>query len=358
MTDVVSNIVAFRPRQRPDPTTNVLSLLEAVATARRHPDDVFWLKENAELLNVLAATGTKLPVGALAPYDAFYDAIEEKLRFFPQYYRFFLSICLDLEDLGLDGAKGRGLCKWVAAVGLAEAEISDLQRAEAQRLLSRRGAASALMDDPLAARLHRFLDRPQTFALPNKKAAYELTHIVFYLSEYGQRDPGLSAAALRSLENTGLIAYLDQNHDLLAEVCTSLRYAGGTPNAVWTEAVAAAHAGIVPSQLGDAGPGSDAFHAYIVTAWAEAEARGMPFQAEVPDGAVTFVDQNRPNGALRALSSCLFDLGDARRADWPAMRGSVIAALDGESRRILEAAEASSERFGEFFAGFARASNF
>ena len=61
------------------------------------------------------------------------------MGFFPQYYRFLLGLCLDLEDLGIGGQKGSKLVQWVADQGLARAELSDLQRAEARRLCLRRG---------------------------------------------------------------------------------------------------------------------------------------------------------------------------------------------------------------------------
>ena len=150
-------------------------------------------------------------------------------------YRFLLSICLDLEDLGLPGDKGEALAHWVDTQELPEAELSDLQRAEARRLLARRGVRALDWDVGLEDRLRRFVNRSETFAMPNKKAAYELTHIVFYLSEYGRRDPNLDQAAITSLEYAGILAYLDQNADLLAEICVALRYTGQTPSPIWED---------------------------------------------------------------------------------------------------------------------------
>ena len=85
--------------------------------------------------------------------------------------------------------------EWVATQGLAEVELSGFQRGEAFRLLSRRGKKIPI-DTGLDDRLRQFINRSATLALPNKKAAYELTHIVFYLSEYGRRDPKLDAGAI------------------------------------------------------------------------------------------------------------------------------------------------------------------
>ena len=352
----MSNIVAFQPKLRPDRAQSLEALLEVVCTHRRRTDDVFWLKENAEVLNLLVATAEPLPPNALGPFETFYEEIEERLRFYPQYYRFFLSICLDLEDLGLDGCKGTKLCDWVASVGLADAELSDLQRAEARRLLARRGAARPVSHGTLGERLRRFVERPETFALPNKKAAYELTHIVFYLSEYGKHDPGLSADAMTSLEYTGLVAYLDQNHDLLAEVCTAIRFAGGYPSPVWVENVAKAHASIMPEETETESQTVEAFHEFLVTGWAQAVAGAPCFEVEMQRGGVRFVNRLPVRSALRGLSECLFDLGAARHGDWSGMRGRVIPFLDAQSRAIVQSAEASVDNFGAFFEGFARAS--
>lgn len=168
----------------------------------------------------------------LGVHQEFYDKLPQQLSFFPQYYRFLLSIWLDLEDLGLEGQKGAELCSWAATQGLPTAEFSDLQKEEVHRIFFWRRGESAAIDAGLNDRLHHFINYAQTFALPNKKAAYELTHIVFYLSEYGSRDPHLDNCAMQSLNFVGILAYLDQNADLLAEVCIALGYAGQVPSKI------------------------------------------------------------------------------------------------------------------------------
>ena len=47
-------------------------------------------------------------------------------------------------------------------------------------------------------------------------------------------------------------------------------------------------------------------------------------------------------------------MGRARSGDWEAMRETVSARLSHEAHAALVAAEAASDRFGQFFAGFAR----
>lgn len=219
----MTNVVPLRPVAHCDDATRLSRLIRAVATERRMAGDVFWLKENAELLGALASLNADPEPAALAPLEAFHSDVQQTLTDFPQYYRFILSICLDLEELGLPATQGRQLCEQVARAGLDEAELSDLQRAEARRLLRRRGVGPAVGHGELGERLRRFIGRTCTFTLPNRKAAYELTHIVYYLSDYGRTDPALAPEALVSLEYTGLLAFLDQDMDLLAEVCAALR---------------------------------------------------------------------------------------------------------------------------------------
>lgn len=327
------------------------ALVSCFAEHRRLGDDVFWLKENAELLNILESTKLDLADHALSTHEAFYDDIESRLGFFPQYYRFLLSICLDLEDLGMPGNKGEALTQWVAKQGLAEAELSDLQRAEAERLLARRGAVTP--DAALAQRLHDFVDRPRTFALPNKKAAYELTHIVFYLSEYGRRDPDLSQAALESLEYAGILAFLDQNSDLLAEVCIALRYAGRTPPRPWEDWLEQqVHRFAVECE--DYAPVTDDYHDYFVSNWAMAVAGRDAFVKLAEPARMAFWRPESDAAPLREISQCMYQMNDARSADWQTMRPHVESVLSDAGHEILSMAEASTQKFEAFFEGFAR----
>ena len=351
----MSNVVAFVPRRERSRPLTAGDLVAGFARERRSGEDVFWLKENAELLNILLGAGLPVAVEDLAPLAGFYADLEARLRFFPQYYRFLLSMALDLEDLGLPGETRARLCAEVARAGLAEAELSDLQRAEARRLLARRGLGAA-GDEGLEARLRAFMARSETFAVPNKKAAYELTHIVFYLSDYGARDPGLCAGARRSLRYAGILAYLDQNADLLAEVCTALHFAGEPVPRAWRETVAAVHRGITAD--GPAERLEDAYHEYLVTGWFCAATGGDAFAAPGTGGPLRFAPAGQRRGALRVLSECLYGLGEARRGDWRAMRPHVLAMLGPVGHEVLVEAEAATDVFEPFFESFARVARF
>ncbi|KAE9626491.1 DUF6902 family protein [Parasedimentitalea maritima] len=352
----MSNIIPLRaPLSQPPTAPQYGALIGNFAQYRRQQDDVFWLKENAELLNILECTGAKLCGDQFEPLVSFYSNIENRICFFQQYYRFILSICLDLEDLGFGGDKGEEIAHWVARQGLAEAELSDLQRAEARRLLLRRGVAGVANSMALTDRLYRFINRPETFALPNKKAAYELTHIVFYLSEYGRRDPGLGKQALLSLEYAGLLAFLDQNSDLLAEVCISLLYAGKHPPAAWLDWLRWQTAGFVITSA-TPGAGQDAYHDYFVCNWAMATVKGVPFIPQMAPGPMQIRKSAARIGPLRQMSQMLFDLGRDRSPSWPVMRQYLEPRLSKESYEILRTAESSSIHFESFFASFARSS--
>lgn len=351
----MSTIIAFRPRTpRQTDDQRRSALIANFASQRRGLDDVFWLKENAELLNILDCTGLGAPADTLAPFAAFYATLERRMGFFPQYYRFLLSIALDLESLGLPGDKAGALVDWAAGQGLAEAELSDLQRAEARRLMLRRGRDPLAADGGLDDRLRAFAARSATFALPNKKAAYEMTHIVFYLSEYGRRAPDLPPAALQSLQFAGTLAFLDQNADLLAEVCVALRQAGQTPPAVW-EGWVAEEMRLYALRGADAGSVADDYHEYLVGNWALAQMGRAAFAHDVPAGRVIFHAADGRATALRELSETMFATDAPRLADWGQMRRHLTARMSEGAQEVLLAAETAAPDFGMFFEGFARA---
>ncbi|RKF17057.1 hypothetical protein D6850_05945 [Roseovarius spongiae] len=350
MSNVVSLTVPFRQRSK---AARQAALLRNFADHRRGEEDVFWLKENAEALNILECTGARPDADDLSCYRAFYDDIEARMEFFPQYYRFLLSLCLDLEDLGMPGNKGARLAEWAAREGLPEAELSDLQRGEACRLCARRGVDALPGDRGLGDRLRRFAARSDTFAMPNKKAAYELTHIVFYLSEYGRVDPCLPDAAIDSLIFAGTLAFLDFNVDLLAEICIALRHARRAPPEVW-EIWLLQQARCFGLESDPYAPLADDYHEYLMLNWFMATTGQGGFAAQIPEGRVVFRRTRPRSGPLRELSECIYNMGRARSADWETMRAFVAARLSQEAHAALVAAEAANDRFDAFFAGFAR----
>ncbi len=349
MTNIIQLNVASR---RQTPEMRHAALMQNFAGQRRTGDDVFWLKENAELLNILECSGAKVDAEALAAYQDFYDKVESRLQFFPQYYRFLLSICLDLEDLGLAGNKGQALVEWVASQGFAQAELSDLQRMEARRLMARRGIDPLADDAGLEDRMRGFIARSSTFSMPNKKAAYELTHAVFYLSEYGRKDPMLDSATRTSLEFTGLLAFLEQNADLLAEVCIALRYGGFDVPEVW-DTWLMRHTSLFAIEAGEQISCNDDYHEFLVCNWMMSVCGHQSFAKPLKFERMGFFRPNGVAGPLRELSECMFKLED-RSGDWEAMRPVVLDHLTEDAASVLSWAEHSSDKFGDFFQGFAR----
>ncbi|MBU2960390.1 hypothetical protein KO516_06075 [Citreicella sp. C3M06] len=348
----MSNVIALRPQPAPRHEDGLHALLDSFANHRRRQEDAFWLKENAELLNILECTGTAVPRAALEVHAGFLAGAEERMAFFPQYYRFLLSMVLDLEDLGMGGDIGARLCATAQRDDLAGAELSDLQRMEARRLLARRGF-QASDDAGLEDRLRAFCARNATFTLPNKKAAYELTHIVYYLGEYGRRDPQLDARAITSLHFAGNLAFLEQNSDLLSEICIALRHAGETPPPLWT-AWLERETQMFTVETSDHVNIADDYHDYLVCHWHAAVAGGVAFRKPQAAGRMGFTRAPRAT-PLRELSEALYAEGAERRADWPVMRARVEGRLSAQAMQVLDMLAGQSEHFDAFFEGFSRA---
>lgn len=349
----MTNVISFAPRSQSHAGSARLdALTQCFASGRRTLEDVFWLKENAELLNILQATQTDVPAPALQPYEAFYESAMERLIFFPQYYRFLIGIVLDLEDLGLCGSVGDALCAHAFEHNLAASELSDLQRGEAARLLARRGFDDT--DAPaLEARLRTFAAHVPNFAVPNRKAAYELTHILFYLTDYGRKPFDLDPRIQQSLEFTGTLALLEQNYDLLAEVCIALRYAGARPPDAW-EALLNSVQQSFQCRPDIDGYGDD-YHCYLMLNWRSKTAGQSAFEDSVSGAGMGFYQMAEPVGALRELSYVLYNLNDSRARDWSVMKSVIYAKTGSLIAEHLRLAERITPFFERFFADFARA---
>ncbi|WP_333685141.1 DUF6902 family protein [Pontibaca methylaminivorans] len=330
------------------------ALIETVAVARYPWGDLPWLRENAALLAVLGTIRLRPERGVLDLHEPFHATLEQRLGFFPHHYRLLLSICLDLEDLGLPGNKGEVLAHWAAREGLADRELSDLHRLGAQALLLRRGIDPLPEDGGLEDRVRAFIDRSHAFALPDVRAARCLTRIVLHLSARGRRDPGLSPAAGRSLEHAGLLAYLDQDAALLAEVCIAFRLGGLDPPPAWEGWLIRETAAFAPGDRDPGGWHGDDYRGYLLCNWAMASSGRRAFADDMAPGRAGFRRTHVAAGPLRAMSDLLWRMGDLRSDDWEVMRPRIAAALDERGLAILAEAERSSRDFASFFAGFAR----
>ncbi|MEM9604557.1 MAG: hypothetical protein AAGA11_16950 [Pseudomonadota bacterium] len=335
---------------------SVAACLQCVAVRRRSVEDVHWLKENAELLRVLCATRTPVAEAALDSYTTVYGDLPSRLQFFPQYYRFILSICRDLEQLGLPGRLAGQLQRYAKHRQFIEGELSDLQRLEALWLLDaidgRRGPQQALLD-----RLHQFGSNAAFFAVPNRKAAFELTHLVFYLSRYGQHAETWFEDVVPGLLNVGMVALLDRDHDLLAEAVVALQYCGVSAPLYWQQVIAGAQAGLSAQPALDGGGVRDCYHEVITLGWAQSLDAGHLVLPAVGEGDVVFTRAAHAASPspLRELSVALWRSGDRRSASWEACVADADLALSDPTRAAVHAVRASCDAFPAFFEHFARA---
>ena len=347
----MTNIVLLRHQGVATFQPAIPALIDLFASRRRGRHDAFWLKENAELLQILAALGAGGDVD-LGPLRLRADSLMHEMRFFPQYYRMYLSLALDLRDLGMAESPVEEMAAFVRSHDLPAVELSDNHRGEALLLLRRAGLAA---DDPaLQARLARFATNSAAFCLPNRRAAYDLTHIVFHAADYGRTSIACDPARRISLLYAGLVAWLEGNLDLLAEVTLALRLSGDSVPEAWADEVAQA-AGIVDFEPGSSlGPFDDDYHQYLVLNWALGLSGQPAFCGGVPGNARFIRQPRRGQAALHEISLALLDMGDGRQHDWSRMRWRLWPKLSETARSRIAAVETMSE-FEGFFAGFSRA---
>lgn len=361
----------MRARRHPAALAPYDALLRAVALHRWPEDSVFWMKEMAEVLGIGQEVGLYVGAGIGEETAALLrrqlDALAARHAFFPQYYRFSLAIFVAAAGLGLwPQDRVAALAAEIAAEGWDQGELSDLHRAEAQYLFARAGL-SAPKDAALEARLWAFASRPETFARPNRKAAYDLTHTLFYLSDHGQKPLILGENAKKSLKFAGTLAFLEQNADLLSEVALCMLYAGLTVPKAWHGLVADAARAFRPEAHWGGVEGDDG-HCLWVCNWYLARTGASVFWGGVP--------ALRPGQALHlwagpARAGALGDLARvlwrpdggadsagranlAARGDWDQARPALTARLSPEARAVLAEAEAALPDFSAFFEAFAR----
>ncbi|MDG2341307.1 MAG: hypothetical protein P8L32_08950, partial [Paracoccaceae bacterium] len=245
------------------------------------------------------------------------------------------------------------LSEWARDRMLPHGELSDLQRLEARRLMIRRDVEPFPNDPGLEDRVRGFCRSTDFFAIPNKKAAYELTHAIFYLSAYGKKDPNIDQATIDSLLNVGILAMLEQNNDLVAEVCIALRYANQTPPTYWENWLRRDRRGYVVEHEGHFI--GDDYHSYFMAFWQEATARKPLFTDKYTDGPMAFFREIPDCVPLRDLSKVLLGLEGERTGDWDVLQPLVEKTLAENSLAVLNTVQESTPRFEAFFESFARA---
>ncbi|RUS59295.1 hypothetical protein EGN72_15260 [Pseudorhodobacter sp. E13] len=329
----------------------VALVIEMVAERRHAKTNAFWYKENGELLSVLRALDWPVQGADLRPYDDAGAKLLPLLRFFPQYYRLILGFSYDLNVLSGTPHAAQPVAAWAEQSGLAAKELSDVARVEADflidRALNRPQAGSGH-----ATRLQAFCENSDAFRLPDRAAAYSLTHMVFYATDYGRKPMAQNENIRRSLIHAGLVAWLDQDMDILAEVVLALRFSEAAVPDLWANAVLRAASDVFCGS--QAAAGADDFHEMLMLNWAAGQLGGRAFAFDMPHDATTFHRPERGPSALQELSAQLFALGDQRRGDWGVMRWRLWPALSEPAQARLAEVEAWPE-FTAFFQGFARA---
>jgi len=165
-----------------------LDTVEAFA-AKRNPTLSFpFFKENGELLCITSNLGCLADPRALDAYQEFYDNASVLMDCYPQYYRFFLGIVLDLESLGLQGNVGATLCETTSQNSLLFYDTSDLRRMEALSLISSRRELTQ-DEHNLRAKtydsINNFIARPDHFTKFNRPyPAVDEYHSYFVLNWY------------------------------------------------------------------------------------------------------------------------------------------------------------------------------
>lgn len=283
------------------------------AHKRNHELSFSYLKENGELLSIAASTGLELEPVAIEYYRKFYDTAYETCVFFPQYFRFILAIVLDLEDLGLDGTVGQKICDHVRAQNYIHYETSDTRRLEILNLLERRNPDSPTEINHrhyLHQNVDKFISNPDHFIKFNKPLFYDLTHYIFFLTNYGQRPCPLQNSPIPCLTNIGILALLDDDADLLAEVCICFHFLGETPPRYWENYVKTALSQIeITFDYKDRirlNPSTDQYHTYFVNNWLFALQNQSVFSEHLAQGTPYFSFPEKGRSLLSLLSESLY----------------------------------------------------
>ena len=76
------------------------------------------------------------------------------------------------------------------------------------------------------------------------------------------------------------------------------------------------------------------------------------FEGANEPATLSFHHAPKPISALRGVSESIFQMDNARSADWFKMRGTLTVDLSPQAYRDIQLGEASSDKFDKFFHGF------
>ena len=285
----------------------------AFAIKRNDKLSLAYLKENGELLSIAASSDLLLEPAALEHYRSFYANALKTCEFYPQYFRFILGIVLNLEDLGCQGDTGKQICEFVASQGYLDFETADLRRLEILTLLARRrteGAVERKCRKQIIENVDNFISKPDHFVIYNKPLFYELTHFIFFLTNFGENIIPLKNSPIECLTNAGILALLDDDMDLLSEICICFNFLGEKPPAFWEQYVEDSLSKItitfdtsVASAMNNA---TDEYHIYFMMNWLLA-LRKLPTFTEKFNGRTPYFSlPHREPSVLSILSDALY----------------------------------------------------
>lgn len=312
------------------------SLFESFGKVRREELSASYFKENAEFLSILNMVGGTASHDGLAHYATLYDRGLLLLDCFPQYYRLIGAMLIELAELGMGGSVADDACDLIMSRGLYLAETSDMRRLDALNMLARRGRTPDAPWGDLEGRVLCYLNRPHAFARPDRSAAYGVTHFVFYLTDFGRKPVELGPVAIENLTDIGRISLLDNDIDLLAEVCLSLRFLGQKPAAEWEGGLKTHFHNFTISDVEAAGnAGSDDYHTWLVMAWLMGLCGENPF-AGLPDQPHGFHRQGTAGQTLEEITQASFLMRQCDVTASPIARGVLLDHVSDGTRTQVE----------------------
>jgi hypothetical protein len=283
--------------------------VEAFAVKRNTTFSFPFLKENGELLGIAADGGLLVEPRALELYKDFYSNALNLTMCYPQYYRFTLGITLDLEKVGFQGQESRKIAKFVTDGDLVLFDTSDTRKLETLAMLEDVAPLSDKYEEirsTLFENFDRFISNPDWYTKLNKPLFYELTHIVFFLTKNGKQSLSLQNEVYPCLMNMGLLSLLDDDPDLLAEICICLSYIKRKIPPYWDKylqtknaAIRVSYNGTVQSVLNAS---VDEYHMYLVLNWYEASQNRPSFKSKFRGRSPSFSIEDKSPSLLAKLS--------------------------------------------------------
>ena len=284
-------------------------IIEAFAVKRNPTLSFPYFKENGELLSITVNSGFLLDPRAVALYDDFYTSALKLAKCYPQYFRFIIGIVIDLEKGGMQGNESEKITQYILDEGLVLFDMCETRKLETLSMLQEVAPLNPQfigIHNNIIENVDRLISNPDLYAKLNKPLFYELTHILFFLTKYGKEPIALTNDVLPCLTNMGLLCLLDNDADLLAEICICMMYIGAEVPEYWDDflqrslqQVKITYHETVVSALN---PAVDEYHVYFVLNWYQAVKNSPSFQTSFKGRTPSFSLPAMPQSILSKLS--------------------------------------------------------